>query len=360
MKLGPLAVARGVALGVVLTRVARAARTRPPIAAASPTPDTSISIVIPARSEADRIGPLLDPLVGAPSVGEVIVVDDESTDSTAALAAGSGAHVVGAGARPPGWSGKAWALQRGVDAASGEWIVTFDADTRPDPALPGALVARADADRTDLLTVAGRFVGDSAGARWLHASMLATLVYRFGPPGQKSSPTPTRLLANGQCMVFRRADLLASGGFAPVAGHVVEDVALARHLAAGGRRVDFLDAGRLLDVELYGSLGATWSGWGRSIGLPGVERRLLRLTDVGVLALTLPLPTLRLMSGRADVIDAIALVARLGTLVGARSAFARTDLAYWLSPFADAIAVAALAKCAVATTQTWRGRTYTI
>ena len=44
---------------------------------------------------------------------------------------------------PAGWVGKAWALQQGLDAASGEWVVFLDADTRPSPDLPGALVARA-------------------------------------------------------------------------------------------------------------------------------------------------------------------------------------------------------------------------
>ncbi len=143
-----------------------------------------------------------------------------------------------------------------------------------------------------------------------------------------------------------------------VAGDVVEDVALARHLARRGRRVDFLDAGHLLRVELYGSLAATWSGWGRSIGLPGVEARWRQGADFATLLLTLPLPLLRLVSGRADPIDLIALIARIGTLAGTRTAFSRNDAAYWLSPLADAVAVAAVAASALRRTHTWSGRTY--
>jgi dolichol-phosphate mannosyltransferase len=358
VKLGLTSLVRAAAVGLVLSRVARAARTRPPVAACGAPPGTVVSVVIPARNEAARIGPLLDVVVGAPGVDEVIVVDDESTDATPQLASDAGARIVAAGRRPTGWAGKSWALQRGLEAASGDWIVTLDADARPHPDLLGSLVARAHEDRTDLLTVTGRFDGSSKGARWLHAALLTTLVYRFGPPGRRSPPAVDRILANGQCMAFRRAYLLSLGGFEPVAGSVVEDVALARHLADIGRRVDLLDASALLNVELYESFGATWSGWGRSIGLPGVESRGRQLCDVVTLALTLPLPMLRLVSGRADPIDVVALATRIGALAGTKTAFTRRDASYWLSPLGDLVAVGAVTKSILARTHTWSGRTY--
>jgi dolichol-phosphate mannosyltransferase len=359
---GVLALVRAGALAVVVARLARAARTRPPIALrqGDGNPVGAISVVVPARDEAARIGPLLRAMIGAPDVAEVIVVDDQSDDDTAIVAAGLGATVVPGGPRPDGWAGKPWSLQQGVTAASGEWIVTLDADARPAPELPGAAVRRAIADRTDLLTLAGRFECPTPGARWLHAAMLTTLVYRFGPPGREPRPAPDRTMANGQCMVFRRDVLLADGGFAPVAGEVVEDVALARHLATAGRTVDFLDAAELLTVRMYESFADTWTGWGRSIALPGVEPRWRQLLDVVVIGLTMPLPLLRLISGRVDAIDAIALAARVGTLVGTRRAYDRADLAYWASPLGDAPAVAALAIGACRRTQTWRGRRYVV
>ena len=109
----------------------------------------AISIVVPARDEATRIGPLLAAVVGAPGVAEVIVVDDESTDGTADVARAGGATVVTGEPLPAGWAGKAWALQQGLDAASGDWVVFLDADTRPSPELPGSLVARMIADDLD-------------------------------------------------------------------------------------------------------------------------------------------------------------------------------------------------------------------
>ena len=167
---------------VAVTRLVKVAATVPPVRPTL-TPLSSISVVVPARDEAARIGPLLEAIVGAPCVGEVIVVDDQSSDATADIARRAGARVIEGTPLPDGWAGKAWALQQGIEAARSDWVVTLDADTRPAPMLPGALVARATGDRFDLLTVGGRFDLPTAGSRWLHASMLTTLVYRFGPPG---------------------------------------------------------------------------------------------------------------------------------------------------------------------------------
>ena len=107
------------------------------------------------------------------------MVDDRSRDGTADVAREHGARVV-AGAEPPaGWVGKPWALQQGLEAAAGDVVVSLDADTRPRPGLVGALAAALA--EADLVTASARFVCVSAGERLLHPSMLASLVYRYGP-----------------------------------------------------------------------------------------------------------------------------------------------------------------------------------
>lgn len=347
---------RGAAGVVAVSRLAKAASAERPLAAATES-GASIGVVIPARDEAERIGPLLDAIVGAPSVSEVIVVDDQSSDRTAATAVDAGARVISGAPLPEGWAGKAWALQQGIEAASADWIVTLDADVRPDPGLPIATVDRSIRDDFDFLTVGGRFECPTAGTRWLHASMLTTLVYRFGPPG--TTTAPQRTMANGQCMTLRRERFLAAGGMSLVAGEVVEDIALARRLAGVGWTVGFLDASDLLTVRMFESLRDTWTGWGRSLALPGAETRGRQLFDLAVVLLAQALPLPRLFLGRGDVIDVILLANRLGTLVGTRTAYDRNDAAYWSSPLADLAAAAAIARgIARRGAQTWRGRTY--
>ncbi|MEO6654215.1 MAG: glycosyltransferase [Ilumatobacteraceae bacterium] len=345
--------ARICALVTVLTRLLRRVTASPPVTAASVARSDDITVVIPARDEAARIGPAIRAVIDAPGVREVVVVDDQSSDGTGSLAAANGARVVDAGERPVGWAGKTWAVERGLDAAHTTWVLMLDADTRADPRLPSAAVSRAIDDRLDLLSVAGRFRPGRPGAQWLHASLLAALVYRFGSPGSGG-----RIVANGQCMLVRREAWRAHDGMAAVADSVVEDVALARWMVSSGARVAFLDATDLLEVEPYGSLAATWAGWGRSIGLAGVDPLARRLLDVVVLALVMPVPVVRMLIGRADVIDLAAVVTRLGVLAGTRVAYVERGASYWLSPVADPLAIAALVTGLVRRRQTWRGRSY--
>lgn len=355
---GPLLVARLAAAVVALVRLAGAARTDPPLAPSGALgPSADVTIVVPARDEARRIGPLLDVIVGAPGVAEVVVVDDGSTDATAEIAERAGARVVSGSPLPDGWAGKAWALQQGLESARTAWVVTLDADTRPNPDLATAAVARAVADDHVLLTVAGSFECPTAPLRWLHPAMLTTLVYRFGPPGRRGV-RPGRIMANGQCMVVHRERFLALGGMAMVAGHPVEDVALARHLALDGHRVGFVDGSSLLRVRMYESFGDAWRGWGRSLALPGVEPRHRQLGDLAVVALAQTLPSLRLFTRRADVVDLVLVLGRVGTLVGTSRSYDRRGLAYWASPLADGPATVALAGGLIRRRQTWRGRVY--
>ncbi|HEY7920908.1 MAG TPA: glycosyltransferase family 2 protein, partial [Streptosporangiaceae bacterium] len=198
--------AQAAAAAVVATRLARGRHRRPPLRAGAPLPaGTTVSAVIPARDEAARIGPCVLAARADPGVSEVLVVDDESTDGTAAVAARAGARVIPGRPLPGGWVGKQWALQQGLEVASGEYVLTLDADARPRPGLAAALVTAATGGPFDLVSAGPRFVCDSAAEQGLHAAMLATLVYRFGPIGPARQPAPHRVVVNGQCLLARRA-----------------------------------------------------------------------------------------------------------------------------------------------------------
>lgn len=350
-----LLAARAVAAGAVVRNLARAARRVEPVRPAG-RPAASISVVVPARDEAVRIGPLLEAARVAPGVCEVLVVDDESTDTTAAVAASAGARVVTGRPVPAGWAGKAWALQQGLDAAMGEWVVFLDADTRPAPNLPAALVARAVADELDVVTASGRFDLPTPGLRWLHPALLTTLVYRFPPPGARDQGPVGRRLGNGQCLAVHAARLRAAGGFGPIGHHTVEDVALVRTMATAGFAVGSLDANELLDVRAYESAADAWHGWGRSLALPGVDGPVRRVAALAMLAMTQAMPLLRLVARRADALDVVLLLIRIGTLAGTARAYRQRGAAYWLSPMADPLAVAALVRSTIARPRAWRGR----
>jgi dolichol-phosphate mannosyltransferase len=268
------------------------------------------------------------------------------------------ANVVTGRPLPPRWAGKAWALQQGLVAATGEWVVMLDADTRPSPELPRALVARALADGTDLISAAGRFDCPTRALRWLHPALLTTLVYRGGIPGAARAGPVHRRVGNGQCVAARRRTLRDAGVFGAVAHHTVEDVALFRAMATAGYTVGFVDASELLTVRVYETATDAWTGWGRSLALSGVDPLLRQLGDLAVLAVAQALPLVRLLARRADVLDLVLGVLRLGTLFGTASAYRRRDAGFWLSPTADVLAVAAVGRGILTRQERWRGRSY--
>jgi len=344
---------RGALVALAASRLARAAVAEPPLRPAAGAPPRPTTVVVPARDEAARIGPCLRALVA--DGADVLVVDDGSTDGTRAVAEAAGARVIDAGPLPEGWAGKAHALDVGLRMAGTEVVAFLDADTRPDAGFLAAAVG-ALGDAT-LVTLAARVHVAAPGERWLHPSMLTSLVYRLGPPGSPAA-RPDRTMASGQCMVVDRRRLLDAGGFSAVAGELLEDLALARHLARDGHGVRFVDGTSVLGVEGYGSLSGAWRGWGRSLDLAPVTSPARQVLDLAVVWAAMALPPLRALRGRADVVDLVAGALRVGTLAGTARAYRPRGPAYWLSPLADVGVAARITAGTVRPDRRWRGRRY--
>ncbi len=94
----------------------------------------TVSVIIPARNEERNLPLLLKDLAAQTLPAfEIICVDDDSEDATAQIALAYGAKVISLGAKPKGWTGKAWACQNGADAAKGTLLLFLDADVRLGP-----------------------------------------------------------------------------------------------------------------------------------------------------------------------------------------------------------------------------------
>ena len=202
----------------------------------------SVSVLIPARNEEATLHHLLQGL-GHQTLKpfEVIVIDDHSSDRTAAIALASGEDlpllVIQPPPLPPGWCGKTWALHNGVRRSSGEVLVFLDADTEPGPSLLESLVAEQQR------------LGGLVSVQPYHRTecLYEQLSLLFNLVGLMAVPLGDRCgVAFGPAMATSREHYNRSGGHAAVANKVVEDWFLAHCYEQAGLAVSaFIGAGQI-------------------------------------------------------------------------------------------------------------------
>jgi hypothetical protein len=219
-----------------------------------PPPD--LTVIIPARNEAQQITRAVASFPGL----RVIVVDDASSDNTAAIAQAAGAEVVLAPPLPPMRKGKPNACAEGARHASTKWILFVDADTWFDPGFASCLVAYAEAGYLPFVTAFLEQVCQTLAEKILLPYAFA--LYFTGVSARGVNNAKSReSLANGQCMLFERAVYESVGGHSAVADSVIEDVALARHAKEKGIPVRVIRAEALGHVRMYDSFTAIWRGF---------------------------------------------------------------------------------------------------
>lgn len=336
-----------------------------------PAGSGSVSAVVPVLGERGRLGPCLEGLAAqGPWLREILVVDGGSTDGTQDLILNHAARdprirLIDASPVPADWNGKAWGLESGLAAsADSEWIVTIDADVRPGPDLIASLLAHAQQSGLEAFSAAPRLELSGAAEALVHPSMLTTLVYRFGLPGNAPAE-PRAVQADGQCFFVRRSALLATAAIAAAHASRCEDVTIARVLAASGVPVGFFEGGELATVAMYANAAECWRNWPRSLTMRdafvGPLDLALGLAEIGLvqalpLALTLWLAARGERNSPLFRVNAALAALRLGTLAGTRRAYRSTPWTYWLSPVTDLSVTARLIFEVFWPEQTWRGR----
>ncbi|GAA4692328.1 glycosyltransferase [Nocardioides conyzicola] len=231
-----------------------------------------VSVVVPARDEEATLPALLESVWGLEvAVREVVVVDDGSRDTTAAVAHALGATVLPAGDPPPGWTGKAWACHVGARASSGDVLLFLDADTRLAPDALGGLLQVHDA-YGGLVSVQPFHTAvrpyEQLSAYFNAVGVLATGLFRRRPRG--------RVMAFGPCLLTSRADYERAGGHAVVRAEILDDVRLAAAYQRAGLPVTCAVGGRSVQMRSYpGGFRQLASGWtknfasGASAAAPG-------------------------------------------------------------------------------------------
>jgi hypothetical protein len=250
-------------------------RREPDLTRYPPSRGRPLSVVIPARNEADTIGVLLASLARSDYAPlEIVVVDDRSTDGTRAVVAASAAEdrrlrLVEGEPLPAGWYGKPWACLQGARAATGELLVFTDADTRHAPSLLAHAVGALERERADLVTVAPRQLTVSFWERVIMPQVWALLGLRYHPRRVNRATRGRDVIANGQFILLTRGAYERAGTHAAVRGEVAEDLALAQTVLARGMKLFFAFGETLMETRMYRSLPELLEGWSKNVYLGG-------------------------------------------------------------------------------------------
>jgi len=228
-----------------------------------------ISAIIPARNEEASILRAVESVAAQPEIGEVIVVDDESSDGTRELLRDLQARipklrVLETCALPAGWTGKNYAASIGAAAAKGEWLLFTDADTFHCPG--SARRALRDAVDHDAALVSYS-PEQEMGTFWERALIpfvYCRLAQKFSY-GAVNDPARQDAAANGQFLLILRDVYQRLGGHAGVSGEILEDVALARRVKAAGYGIYFTAPIGVVRVRMYRTFGAMWRGWSKNL-----------------------------------------------------------------------------------------------
>lgn len=336
----------------------------------------ALSIIVPARDEERSIEPCVRSLLGQSGVdAEVIVVDDGSTDGTAAILARLSAEfpvlrVVSGEPLPAGWAGKPWACAQGARFARGEWLLFTDADSRHEAHASASTLAFARAKNADALSImTGQELGTLAEAAILPA-ILQMIVFAAGMLTEINDPLrPDRALANGQYILVSRIAYDALGGHAALRSEIVEDIEFARRLKRDGRfRLIVAEATHLVHVRMYRSFREIWDGFTKNayLGARGDVRAIAGgVTFCALLSIAPPLLALAALrrGRRAEAAEAIAasLTVMGVSAFGARFVSMPRKLAVF-APFGiamfGAIALNSTRRALTGSGFEWRGRRY--
>lgn len=236
-----------------------------------PSPAPLVSVLVPARNEENNILACLECLrVQDYPNYEILVLDDNSTDSTYARAVSVAeldrrVRVIKGAPLPAGWAGKAFACYQLAGAASGEWLLFVDADTRHEPQMLRSVMALALEERSSLLCGFPRQLASTLSQKVI-VPVFYFIIMAWAPLWWLQRCQEPRLtVAIGQFFLFRREEYWRIGGHEAVKSRVTEDIWLGAELCRRGGRVTLVDLSSVVSCHMYDSLGSMWHGFAKNM-----------------------------------------------------------------------------------------------
>lgn len=197
---------------------------------------SDVTVLIPARDEADSLERTLAALARQGTGLSVIVIDDNSSDGTAEIARGAplaDLSVIQGQPLPEGWTGKLWALEQARTRVSTERVLLLDADIEIAPGTIAGLRSKADAENRRMVSLMAHLRMKSLAEKLL----IPAFIYFFKllyPFALSNAGSPWVAAAAGGCVLIDRTMLEQIGGFGALRDAVIDDCTLARRVREAG------------------------------------------------------------------------------------------------------------------------------
>lgn len=220
-----------------------------------------ITVLIPARNEAECITRTLKAVFAQGRVARVVVIDDQSDDGTGRIARCLEADnliVVDGSDPPPGWTGKLWALEQGLSHVESEIVLLLDADIELAEGMLATAAAYMRDQRRDMVSLMAALHMESVWERML----LPPFVYFFKliyPFSLANCDASTRAAAAGGFVLVKTRLLHSIGGFAALRGALIDDCTLAHHIKSAGGRIWIGLTRDARAIRPYHSLSNIWN-----------------------------------------------------------------------------------------------------
>ncbi len=221
---------------------------------------SQLTILIPARNEEAVIGKTLRGLAGQDPSLKILLIDDQSSDRTSAIALEQGLsnlRVIPGEALPEGWSGKLWALEQGRQRVDTELILLLDADIYLQPGTLHTLLAKFESEGLDMLSLMASLRMQGAWEKLLMPAFIFffKLLYPFR---LSNSPSQHIAAAAGGVILVKRQLLEQLGAFACLRGNLIDDCALARKIKNCGGKTWIGLTHSAISLRSYDRLDVIW------------------------------------------------------------------------------------------------------